>query len=186
MNTVNPDKIETERLLLTEVNPSTLSALFGSGSDTEIKDFLGLPSYEVLEAEKAKFQQGWSTWNRSFLYFIIKQKQSFTTIGWCGFHTWYLQHARAELGYGLYSEEYKGNGYMSEALSPIIAYGFNKMDLHRIEAFSSPRNEPSIKLLERNGFTYEGLLREHYFKNGVIEDSAAYSILKKEYFLHAG
>jgi ribosomal-protein-alanine N-acetyltransferase len=67
---------------------------------------------------------------------------------------------------------------MSEALLPILDYGFNHMKLHRIEALASPQNIPSIKLLEANHFNYEGLLKEHYLIDGVYEDSAIYSLIK--------
>ena len=70
---------------------------------------------------------------------------------------------------------------MSEAILRIIDYGFSQMNLHRIEAFIGPANIASQKLVEKLGFQKEGVLREHYRKQGVIEDSIVYSLLKKEY-----
>ncbi|MND70827.1 putative ribosomal N-acetyltransferase YdaF [compost metagenome] len=70
---------------------------------------------------------------------------------------------------------------MTEALKPIIQYGFETMKLNRIEAFLSPDNIPSLKLVQKFGFTKEGHLREHYNKDNKLEDSAVYSLLKSEY-----
>ena len=56
------------------------------------------------------------------------------------------------------------------------------MGLNRIEAFVGPGNDPSLRIMERLGFSKEGLLREHYHKNNHTEDSVAYSLLKREYF----
>ena len=99
----------------------------------------------------------------------------------CGFHTWAMEHYRAELGYSIHIETEKKKGYMKEALKPIIEYGFNKMNLHRIEAFVGPDNTASISLVKRLGFTQEGHLREHYLKDGVFEDSIVFSLLEKEF-----
>ena len=70
---------------------------------------------------------------------------------------------------------------MREALPEVLKYGFNTMNLHRIEALIAPGNIPSLKLLQRTGFTREGLLREHYMKGGRLEDSVIFSLLRPEY-----
>ncbi len=70
---------------------------------------------------------------------------------------------------------------MTEALKPIIAYGFGEMNLHRIEALTATYNVPSQKLLENNDFVKEGLLREHYMVDGKAENSVIFSLLKSEY-----
>jgi ribosomal-protein-alanine N-acetyltransferase len=51
---------------------------------------------------------------------------------------------------------------MTEAVSSIIDYGFNKLNLHRIEALVGSNNIPSLKIMENHNFTKEGLLRQHY------------------------
>ena len=112
---------------------------------------------------------------------ILKDED--VVIGWCGYHTWYTNHNRAELGYVMNDELYKGKGYMKEALRPIIQYGFGKMNLNRIEAYIAEDNIPSYKLLAANGFVKEGLLREHYFTKGRHEDSILYALLKKNLIL---
>jgi [ribosomal protein S5]-alanine N-acetyltransferase len=70
---------------------------------------------------------------------------------------------------------------MTEAMKAVLIHGFEQMKLNRVEAFASPLNTPSIRLIERYGFTKEGLLRQHYGHNGVAEDSAVYGLLASEY-----
>ena len=101
-------------------------------------------------------------------------------MGWCGFHTWYTDHDRAELGYGLNKDCFKRQGFMSEAIPTILEYGFKEMKLHRIEAFASSENTASIKLLKSNNFEKEGLLKEHYLINGIHEDSEVYALIKSK------
>jgi ribosomal-protein-alanine N-acetyltransferase len=70
---------------------------------------------------------------------------------------------------------------MTEAVSSIIDYGFNKLNLHRIEALVGSNNIPSLKIMENHNFTKEGLLRQHYNVADKYEDSIVYSILYNEY-----
>lgn len=173
--------LETERLSLRKLTPEVYKTLFTSFSDGEIMDFLGLKSVGELNNEKEKFHKGLSTYNRSFVWFLLFHKEAKEIIGSCGFHTWYTDHNRAEIGYSLKNDLYKNQGLMKEAIDPAINYGFEVMKLYRIEAFVAPDNTPSLKLMEYFGFTKEGHLREHYLKNNVMEDSVVFSLLKSEY-----
>jgi ribosomal-protein-alanine N-acetyltransferase len=180
----NPVMLETERLWLREINPAILTALFTTGTDEEITRFLGLPSALELEKEKEKFRQGLTTFNRSFTYFQLLLKPGSRIIGWCGFHTWMLQHRRAEIGYMLHDEQLRNKGLMREAIAAVIAFGFGTMNLNRVEAMAGPANAPSIKLLKHMGFTQEGLMRQHYCKSDTPEDSAVFGLLRSEYEQH--
>jgi ribosomal-protein-alanine N-acetyltransferase len=173
--------IETPRLILRIVTPELYNKVFLTFSIPEIMRFFGFRSEQELEAERLKYEGGLITFNKSFLHFHLIDKATDTVIGSCGYHTWYTQHARAEIGYALYDENNKGKGFMKEAFFPVIEYGFRHMGLNRIEALIGPGNIPSLKLVKAMGFKEEGLLREHYCKNGFIEDSLVFSLLSKEF-----
>ena len=98
-------------------------------------------------------------------------------IGWCGYHTWYTPHRRAEIGYQI-AEEYQNRGLMKEALVPIIDYGLNKMNLQRIEAYVGEENTASLRLMEIFEFKKEGLLKKHYNIDGINVDSLVFGLLK--------
>ena len=70
---------------------------------------------------------------------------------------------------------------MTEALQAIIRYGFATMKYNRIEAFVNFGNIKSQKILEKNGFKLDGLLREYEFNRGKFVDQYCYSLLKSEY-----
>ncbi len=70
---------------------------------------------------------------------------------------------------------------MGEALEAIIDYGFKFLNLHRIEALVGKENIPSLRLMEKNNFIREGVLREHYYVAGKFEDSILFSKLREEY-----
>ncbi len=173
--------LNTERLFLRKLTPEVYDHIYKTFSEKEQLHFLGLTSLEDLKKEQEKHQKGLATYNKTFVYFQLIDKETQLVIGWCGYHTWYTDHNRAEIGYGLISDDYKNKGLMTEALKPIISYGFETMKLFRIEAFLSLENIPSFKLLIKFGFKQEGLLRNHYLKDGVYEDSAIFSLLKSDY-----
>ncbi|MGL2965965.1 GNAT family N-acetyltransferase [Flavobacterium sp. XGLA_31] len=173
--------LTTERLLLRKINPDTHQYIYTNYTDDALCSFLGLSSTETLRKEKEKFNGGLYTFNKSYLYFQILDKKDEKVIGWCGYHTWYLDHNRAEIGYGLFDETYKNKGLMHETLKAVLDYGFNQMNLHRVEAFIGKDNIPSLKSVAKFGFTQEGILREHYFTNNQMEDSVVFSLLKQEY-----
>lgn len=173
--------LTTERLLLRKISPETFEYVYANYSNEELSEFLGLENEGQLVVEKNKFEKGLSTFNKSFLYFQLLDKSNQKIIGWCGYHTWYLDHFRAEIGYGLFDESHKNKGIMTEAIKAILEYGFHQMKLNRVEAFIGSYNTPSLKLVTKFGFTKEGILRSHYFKNNVMEDSVVFSLLKEEY-----
>lgn len=84
---------------------------------------------------------------------------------------------RAEIGYELGRESW-GKGYMSEALPPIISFGFESLHLNRIEACPFARNEASRRLLARLGFEHEGTLRQHDAFRGERLDLMFYGLLR--------
>lgn len=173
--------IETERLILRQVTPDLYNQAFETYTKEELKAFFGYNTEEELAVETLKHKEGMTSYNKSFLLFQLIKKGSVSPLGSCGYHTWYIRHSRAEIGYSIHIEEEKRQGYMKEALPFIIRYGFDYMRLNRIEAFVGPANIPSVKLVKSLGFTEEGRMREHYFKNDRIEDSIIFSLLKREY-----
>ncbi|ANE51960.1 GNAT family N-acetyltransferase [Flavisolibacter tropicus] len=173
--------LETSRLKLRKLTPEVFDFVFTNYTNEELKTFFGLSTEQELEKERIKHEKGLATYNKSFLYFQLIDKSNDTVIGGCGYHTWYLDHFRAEIGYGLFQEQHKGKGLMTEALLPIIDYGFNTMHLNRIEALIGPENTASLQLVKRLNFTREGYLRQHYNHNGQIVDSVLFSLLRSEY-----
>ncbi|WP_033542676.1 GNAT family N-acetyltransferase [Planococcus sp. CAU13] len=91
-----------------------------------------------------------------------------------------LPFLSALVGYSI-DEEYAGRGIATEAVQLVVAFGFEKLQLHRIEAYVSPRNSGSIRVLEKAGFANEGLLREFLHINGIWEDHYHYAVIENEF-----
>lgn len=173
--------LETERLILKKITPEMFAQLFATETEAHIKKLLGLHSDAEFTKEKHKSQGGYTTYDRTIVAFLLVRKDNGQTIGRCGFHNWYIDHRKAEIGYALNDDDHKQKGYMTECLKPIIDYGFDVMDLNRIEACIGLSNTASQKLVNKYGFVQEGLLRQHYIKDNDIQDSLIFSLLKHEY-----
>lgn len=175
--------ISTPRLKLRKLTQEVFDYVYQNFKEDELKRFLGVASNEALEIERNKYTKGLSTHNKKFLYYHILKPQSDEVIGWLGFHTWYIDHARAEIGYGWFSDEYKQKGLMYEAIIPVLKYGFSVMNLNRVEAFVGKANVASLALLNKLNFVKEGVMREHYSNKNKLEDSLVFSLLKSDYIL---
>lgn len=74
-----------------------------------------------------------------------------------------------------------GKGIATEAVGLVLTFGFEELRLHRIEAYVSPRNAGSVRVLEKSRFQREGLLREFLYINGEWEDHYQYALLEREF-----
>jgi ribosomal-protein-alanine N-acetyltransferase len=86
----------------------------------------------------------------------------------------------AYLGYGLWTG-FAGSGYMTEAVNLILKFGFNDLDLHRVEANVQPHNAPSIRLLERCGFVKEGFSEKYLNIGGLWRDHERWAIIRENW-----
>ena len=87
----------------------------------------------------------------------------------------------AELGYWL-AEDFWGKGIMTRAVQQICEEGFTRWDdLVRIYAEPFAHNAGSCRVLEKAGFTLEGVLRQSVFKRNEVCDSCMYALLREEW-----
>jgi len=78
-------------------------------------------------------------------------------------------------------KDMQSKGFGMKALNAIIDYGFNRLNLYRLEAEVIDGNESSIKMVRKTGFTEEGRLREAKFVNGEFRDLLIFGLLKKDH-----
>ena len=85
----------------------------------------------------------------------------------------------AEIGYWL-AKPYWGKGLMTEIAGQICREAFERFNIVRIGAEVYSRNMGSRRVLEKNGFTLEGILRRNVFKNGKLLNTRIYGLLKDD------
>lgn len=178
---LKPIILETERLIMKGFSPQDMTYIFGNYDKADIMKLLGHRNEDEYQKEEYKQLNGYSSYDRSFLLFLLVDELTNTIIGRCGLHNWNITHHRAEIGYNMVEEDYKQKGFMTEAVNAVIDYGFNALNLNRIEAIVGIGNIASLRILEKYNFIKEGHLRQHHFVSGAYEDSILMSKLNIEY-----
>lgn len=83
------------------------------------------------------------------------------------------------LGYWI-GAPYARQGYMTDALTAVVPFVFDHLRLHRVEAACLPHNRASMRLLERVGFSREGLARRYLKINGVWQDHVTFALIEDD------
>jgi len=164
---------------LRKIVPSDAAALYAIFSNDEVTRYYDLGTMtDPADAETMVRRLAARTKHGQAMRWGIVRKQDRAFVGTCGFH---FQAAgfKAEIGYDL-GREYWHQGYMSEALRAMLAYGFETLQLNRIEALVMPENEASAILLRKLGFFEEGVLREYAYFKGEYHDLRFFSLLRRE------
>ena len=174
--------IETTRLLLRPLTQADAPSIQCFASAREVADtMISIPHpYPDGEAEQyvsrqlAEFEVGHS------VAFVIELKSEKVLCGMIEIRDIEQEHSQAELSFWLAVEVW-GQGIMSEALKSMLRFGFKDLNLNRLYAYHMVRNPGSGKVLQKNGFVQEGVLRQRVCKWGVFEDVKLWAILRKDW-----
>lgn len=122
--------------------------------------------------------------NRNLIWLICLAETG-QVVGDCGVQ-WNELHRRGTLGYLLHPESW-GRGFATEAVRAVLDHVFEAMEptLHRVQADHFPDNPASGRVLEKLGFSREGVMRDFIFKNGRPRDVVRWAILRDEHVLRA-
>ena len=162
--------IETDRLILRELNKDDSVHFYNLNSDPEVLKYTGdAPFSSIADAEKFLInykdyqKNGFGRWA-----VILKETESF--IGWCGLKL--NEENLIDIGFRFFKKEW-GKGYATESAKAVLDYGFITLKLNKIIGRSSKDNIPSIRVLEKINMTF---WKEDRFE-GVV-DSIYYRITK--------
>lgn len=115
-----------------------------------------------------------------FYDWAVIQKESGKMIGTCGFTRIDLQNRTGELGYVI-NPDYHSLGYAPEAARAVMAFGFDALELNRIEVRFMKENEASLKVARKLGMTFEGYMRDMMLVKGRYVTVGIASILRGEW-----
>ncbi|MBI2651906.1 GNAT family N-acetyltransferase [Candidatus Woesearchaeota archaeon] len=88
-----------------------------------------------------------------------------------------IEKHKAGIGYYL-GKSYWKKGVMTQVVNVVTNYGLQKLKLKRIYAYVFSKNTASVRVLQKNGFKYEGLLRKHFLKDRKFSDALFYAKIK--------
>lgn len=169
--------IETARLRMREIVPEDAADLFSIRTNPLVTKYLDREDDKDVEAVKvfidkirASFDAGDGiTW-------AVTLADDPKLIGTMGIWKIDKNNHRGEVGYALLPE-FWGQGLMSETMEAVIAYGFQVIGLHSLEANTSVGNAASHALLRKFGFVQEAHFKENWYFRGKFYDSVIFSLL---------
>ena len=149
-----PESFATARLILRKPRPEDAPLILASyAQDPEVARYLTFrphrdlkETHEVVEG----FLEGWRS-GKSFSWLIFRREELIGSIG-------ARENQGINVGY-LLARPFWGQGFMSEALGAIVEWAFSVPSVFRVWAVCDLENDASARLLERNGFNQEGILR---------------------------
>lgn len=182
MNHIGTLKIESKRLILRKFTYDDIRPAFKNWmSDEKVTPFLTWKAHENELVTKDLI----SSWIKSyekpnFYNWAIVIKDSKEPVGNIAAVKINEDLSRISIGYCLSSKHWS-KGYMTEALSAVIEFFFNKVGANRIEARHDINNPASGKVMQKASMLYEGIFRENARSNRGIVDVCEYAILKDDY-----
>ncbi|MEA4920419.1 MAG: GNAT family protein [Clostridiaceae bacterium] len=125
-------------------------------------------------------EQEWIRKNSQETQFAIIKTENDELIGNCGFNAVNHIHQCAVVGIFIGDENNRNNGYGSEALSLLIDFGFNYLNLNNIMLKVFAFNERAIKCYQKTGFKEIGRRRQAYYLNGKYHDEVFMDIIRSD------
>jgi [ribosomal protein S5]-alanine N-acetyltransferase len=179
-------ELQSERLIYREVNLEDIEDIYKIYSDPEVAKYdwyrpisTKEDALSIINRYKREFQ------NQEEITWGVARKNDNKIIGYCCLGTFNDASRRSEIGYGFNRDEWN-KGYATEAIKALVKFGFEIMNLNRIEATVTPGNDASVKALKKANFLQEGIVRERSIMKGKFEDDVILAILKRDYRLSSG
>ena len=146
--------LTTERLTLRQLQFTDDKAIFALRNNEQVNAFIQRPLLNsITDAHHFIIAINKGIENEEWLYWALILKSNQRLIG--TICLWHFSHdnSMAEIGYELHPDG-QGAGLMNEAMQTVIDYALNTLQLQTIEAYTQPGNTKSIRLLEKNNFSY--------------------------------
>ena len=171
-----PD-VHTPRLILRKMRLSDADDMFAYARDPDLSRYLVWTPHASVDESRGFLAYVASRYAAGLMEdWGIEHRATQRFIGTAGYFFWDEPHRRAEMHYCL-SKDFWGQGLMTETITAIITFGFERMGLHRVEAKCFPDNAGSEKVLRKVGMQYEGLMRDGLFAKGIFHDLKTFALL---------
>lgn len=174
-------RLRTTRLLLRPVAASDGPGLFAIFGDDEVTEHYAWDTFTSQDQgdDLARETAGQIERGEALRWGLVPHGHT-QIIGTCGYTRWIRDHHFAILGYDL-ARPYWRQGLMSEAVRAVLAFGFDEMELNRVEALVMAGNTASVAVLRRMGFAQEGEMRERALHRGSYRDVQIFGLTRADW-----
>ena len=174
-------KIETDRLILRKFKESDYKAMFENwASDGDVAKNAGWPKHENPEDTKGLVKMWVDEYKEENTFNWIIELKGKSPIGSITVIRKDLNNKTCEIGYNI-GKEFWNNGYATEAIKEVVKYLFSLKLFDTITAQCFEFNIASSRVLEKNGFKRDCILRNRYIVDGKSVNLIDLSLLRKEY-----
>lgn len=183
MNLIGTKILNSQRLLLRPYVLEDAPTMFENwASRADNVTYVTWPPHESVAFTKQLLKEWIASYeNPGFFHWVIALKeQPEVVIGDISVIHTNPSTQSCELGYIL-SQDYWGQGLMTEALQAVIAFLFQEVHINRITADHAVDNPASGRVMEKAGMKYEGTFRQAVNLKGKLVDVSAYAILKEDF-----
>ena len=160
-------KIETPRLLLREFQLADADKIHSYATDPDLVKFMPWGPNSIAETRgflTRKFKEQCAL-PRTHFDMSVEDRQTGELLGSCGIVITNVESQVAFIGYILKKSAH-GKGFATEFAKALVKFGFDHLNLHRIEATCDSENLASYKVMVNAGMEKEGVLRQNLkFKN---------------------
>lgn len=179
---IGTDTIETERLILRKFKISDDETMLKYWiADKKIQSLYSEPVYTTKAEVDELLEKYINSYQKNDYYrWAIIEKNSGECIGQIAYFLVDSKNNFAEIEYCIGSD-FQCKGYATEATKAVIQYGFDKINLHKVQICTKTINKPSKRVIEKCGFTYEGTLRDYFYMDGEYVGRLYFSMLKSEF-----
>lgn len=174
-----------ERVMLREYREEDFPAIRAWVNDPETTRYLSgafLAPHTALQTEQ--YMQNILAGKADGYHFIVARREDGAYLGQIDFLFVHPVNRYAELGMVLARAAERGQGYGREALSLMLGFGFESLNLHRIGLEVFAENERAVRCYEACGFVREGVLRAQEFSRGAYRDILRMAVLREEWEAH--
>lgn len=174
--------IKTDRLILRRFEYTDDDAMLKYWiADEKIQSMYSEPVYTTKEAVKELLTKYIESYEKEDYYrWAIILKETGKCIGQIAYFLVDSKNHFAEIEYCIGSD-FQCRGYATEATKAIIRFGFERMNLHKVQICTKEINVPSKRVIEKCGFTYEGMLRDYFYMDEEYVGRLYFSMLQSEY-----
>ena len=175
-------RIETQRLILRPFRREDAEDMLRNwASDPEVTKFLTWPAHGNIDVTRAVLENWCGRYGEQDYYsWAIELKELGEPIGSISAVKLDDRTKSAVVGYCM-GRSWWGQGIMPEALTAVIRYFFEEVEMNSVSACHDPRNPKSGRVMQKCGMACEGTWRSGGVNNLGICDEVWYSVLKKEY-----
>jgi RimJ/RimL family protein N-acetyltransferase len=175
--------LKGEKVSLRPVRRTDISLFLRWFNDPEVTQYLGLylPMTEMGEEKWIEESAGSRAGSDVHLVIEALIKDSGMAIGTIGLHQINPKDRTATFGIAIGEKDYWSQGLGTDAARTLIRYGFEQLNLHRINSTVYDFNERSYRMHKKVGFQEEGRRRKAIFKNGQYRDLVEFGFLRDEW-----